>query len=226
MLNSKIIAKMIDHSLLRPELTIDDVIKGCELAKKYHVASVCVKPCDIPIAKEVLKDSDVMVTTVIGFPHGSQSTKIKLLETEEVIKEGAVEIDMVINIGRLLSKDFNYVEKEIREIVNLCHQNNVLVKVILENCYLTDELKISACKICENTEADFVKTSTGFGTNGATVEDVKLMRSNCSPKVKVKAAGGIRSLDTLLAMYEAGAERFGATATEKIIQEALEKFGS
>ncbi|MEM2525919.1 MAG: deoxyribose-phosphate aldolase [Candidatus Methanomethylicaceae archaeon] len=225
MLNSKKIAKMIDHSLLRPELTIDDVIKGCELAKKYNVASVCVKPCDIPIAKEVLKDSDVMISTVVGFPHGSQSTKIKLLETEDVIREGAVEVDIVINIGRLLSKDFSYVEREIREIINLCHQSKVLVKVILENCYLNNELKIFACKICENAGADFVKTSTGFGTGGATIEDVKLMRNSCSPKVKIKAAGGIRSLDTLIAMYEAGAERFGATATEKIIQEAIEKFG-
>lgn len=215
------IAKMIDHSLLKPELTTQQVIEGCRLAREYDVASVCVKPCDVKLAQGELAGSDVLVTTVIGFPHGAHTTETKVFEAKQAMEDGAVELDMVLNIGRLLSRDFDYVEGDIRAVVELAHAQGVKVKVILENCYLTDELKEIACKICEKVGADFVKTSTGYGTSGATIEDLELMRRVCSPKVEIKAAGGVRTLDAALAVRRAGATRFGATATKKILDEAL-----
>lgn len=214
------IAKMIDHSLLKPELTTQQVIEGCRLAREYDVASVCVKPCDVKLAKGELAGSDVLVTTVIGFPHGAHTTETKVFEAKQAMEDEAVELDMVLNIGRLLSRDFDYVEGDIRAVVELAHSQGVKVKVILENCYLTDELKEIACKICEKVGADFVKTSTGYGTSGATIEDLELMRRVCSPKVAIKAAGGVRTLDAALAVRRAGATRFGATATKKILDEA------
>ena len=217
------IAKMIDHSLLRPELTEAQVRDGCRLAREYDTASVCVKPCDVKIAKEELEGSNVLVTTVIGFPHGSNKTSIKVAEASEAINDGAVELDMVLNIGRLLSRQFDYVEGDIKAVVDSAHKQGVLVKVILENCYLTDELKEIACRICEKVNADFVKTSTGFGTGGATLQDLELMRSTCSEKVRVKAAGGVRTLDGALAVRSRGIARFGATATKDIIDEAVRR---
>lgn len=214
------IAKMIDHSLLRPELTETQVREGCRLAREYAVASVCVKPCDVKIAKEVLEGSDILVTTVIGFPHGSNKTSIKVAEAIEAINDGAVELDMVLNIGRLLSGQFDYVESDIKAVVEVAHKQGVLVKVILENCYLTDELKETACRICEKVKADFVKTSTGFGTGGATLEDIELMRRTCSESVRIKAAGGVRTLEGALSVRSEGAVRFGATATKSILEEA------
>ena len=223
MLTANDIAKMIDHSLLRPELTMEQVIEGCKLAREYNVATVCVRPADVALAKKELESSDVLVTTVIGFPHGSNKTETKVFEAEEAIKDGAVELDMVLNIGKLLSRDFDYVEKDIKAVVDVAHKYNVIVKVILENCYLSDELKVEACKICERAGADYVKTSTGFGTGGATIDDLKLMRATCGKNVKVKAAGGVRTLDAALEVRSAGAARFGATATVAIIDEARKK---
>lgn len=223
MVTVKEIAKMIDHSLLRPELTEAQVREGCRLARKYDTASVCVKPCDVKIAKEELQGSDVLVTTVIGFPHGSNKTSVKVAEAVEAIDEGAAELDMVLNIGRLLSRQFDYVEADIKAVVDAAHSQGVLVKVILENCYLTDELKEIACRICEKVNADFVKTSTGFGTGGATLQDLELMRRTCSEKVRVKAAGGVRTLDGALEVRSKGAVRFGATATKAIIDEAEQR---
>lgn len=222
MLRAYDIAKMIDHSLLRPELTEEQVREGCRLARAYDVATVCVKPCDVRIAKEELDGSDVLVTTVVGFPHGSNKTEIKVTEAEEAIRDGAVELDMVLNIGRLVSKQFEYVEKDIKAVVDTAHAKGVIVKVILENCYLTDAMKEEACRICERAGADFVKTSTGFGTGGATLEDLKLMRKTCSDKVRVKAAGGVRTLDGALAVRSVGTVRFGATATKAILENAKE----
>lgn len=223
MVTVKEIAKMIDHSLLRPELTEAQVREGCRLAREYDTASVCVKPCDVKIAKEELQGSDVLVTTVIGFPHGSNKTSVKVAEAIEAIGEGAAELDMVLNIGRLLSRHFDYVEADIKAVVDAAHSQGVLVKVILENCYLTDELKEIACRICEKVNADFVKTSTGFGTGGATLKDLELMRRTCSEKVRVKAAGGVRTLDGALEVRSKGAVRFGATATKAIIDEAEQR---
>lgn len=214
------IAKMIDHSLLKPEMTVSEVREGCRLARDYSVASVCVKPSDVKIANEELSGSDVLVTTVVGFPHGAHCTETKVFEAKQAIKDGAVELDMVLNIGRLRSREFEYVEKDIRAVVAAAHQQAVKVKVILENCYLTNELKEAACRIAEQAGADFVKTSTGYGSSGAILEDLVLMRRTCSDKVKVKAAGGVRSLDSALAVRRAGAVRFGATATKAILEEA------
>jgi deoxyribose-phosphate aldolase len=220
LLKVKDIAKMIDHSLLRPELTIEQVVEGCKIARNYDVASVCVKPCDVSLAKNELAGTDILATTVIGFPHGAHKTEVKVFEAGAAMEDGAVELDMVLNIGRLLSRDFDYVEKDIKAVVDVAHARGVIVKVILENCYLTDELKERACIICEKVGADFVKTSTGFGTGGATIEDLKLMRRTCSEKVKIKAAGGVRTLDSALEVRSVGAIRFGATATEKILADA------
>lgn len=223
MLKAKDIAKMIDHSLLRPELTVDHIIEGCKIAREYDVATVCVKPCDVMLAKKELQGSDVLTTTVVGFPHGSNLTEVKVYEAELAIRDGAVELDMVLNYGRLLSGDFDYVEKDVKAVVDVAHKHNVIVKVIFENSCLTDELKIHACKICERAGADFVKTSTGFSTGGATMEDLKLMRENCSAKVRVKAAGGVRTLDGALAVRSVGTIRFGATATKAIMDEAIKR---
>ncbi len=220
------IAKMIDHSLLKPELTEEEIIKGCEIAKKYDVASVCCAPSALPVVVRQLKGSDVKPTTVIGFPHGYNKTETKVFEAEQAIKDGALEIDMVLNIGKLKSRDFDYVKKDIKAVVDVAHKNNVFVKVILENFYLTDELKEIACKICEESGADWVKTSTGFADGGATIEDLRLMRKAVSNKVQVKAAGGVRDLDMALKVREVGCTRFGATATIAIMEECYKRKGN
>ena len=221
MLTSKDIAKMIDHSLLRPELTREDVLAGCAIAKKYDVASVCVKPADVKLAAQALKGTDVMTTTVVGFPHGSSTTETKVFETKKAIEDGAVEIDMVINYGRLRSGEIEYVENDVKAVVDAAHAHNVTVKVIFENCFLTDEEKVLACQLSTRAGVDFVKTSTGFGTGGATISDLKLMRENCPENIEVKAAGGVRTLDNTLAVRSVGVTRFGATATESIVDDAI-----
>ncbi len=212
------IAKVIDHSLLKPELTEPEVIAGCELALKYHVASVCVKPADVALAARLLKDTDVAVGTVIGFPHGHSTMAIKVAEAMDAIQNGAVELDMVINIGALRSGKYEYVKNEIKAVVNAA-QGNALVKVILENAYLDDNQKVQACKLAEEAGANFVKTSTGFAPSGATVADIELMRNSVGPQVQVKAAHGIRTLQALLDVIDAGATRCGATATAIMLEE-------
>lgn len=211
------LAKVIDHSLLRPELTEQDVIEGCTLAATYHTASVCVKPCHVLLAAEVLAGSDVLVSTVIGFPHGSNLTAIKVAEAQAAMDQGAVELDMVLNIGQLRSGKAEFVEADIRAVCEAAHARGAKVKVIFENAYLNDEQKILACKLCEAAGADWVKTSTGFAPSGATLEDLRLMRANVSERVQVKAAGGVRTLDALLAVIDAGVTRCGATATAAIL---------
>ncbi|MEV6350725.1 deoxyribose-phosphate aldolase [Actinoplanes sp. NPDC051851] len=211
------IARMIDHSILRPEFTNDDVRAGCAVAAQYQVASVCVRPCDVPLAAELLRDTGVLVGTVVGFPHGSTTTTVKVTETEQAIRRGATEIDMVLNVGWLRSGDIASVEAEIVEVVRAA--GAVPVKVILETAYLTDEEKLAACWASERAGAAFVKTSTGFAPTGATIDDLALMRSAVSPKVQVKASGGIRSLDTILAMAAVGVTRFGSSATAEILED-------
>jgi deoxyribose-phosphate aldolase len=213
------LAKVIDHSLLKPELTQAEVLAGCELAKRYHVASVCAKPCDVRLAASLLSGSDVAVGTVVGFPHGNSTTAIKVAEARQALADGATELDMVINIGALRSGKTDYVRDEIRAVVQLAHAANAVVKVILENAYLTREEKIAGCKLAEEAGADFVKTSTGFAPTGATVEDIKLMRATVSPKVQVKAAHGVRTLQALLDVIDAGATRCGATATATMLDD-------
>ncbi len=211
------LAKMIDHSLVRPELTEEQVVEGCRLAIRYGVASVSVRPSDADLAVNLMKDSGVAVGSVVGFPHGSQTTAVKLYEARDLLRRGVCEIDMVINIGRLLSRQFQHVEAELLQMAQACHEHGAVLKVIFENAYLTDELKIVACRISKRTGVDFAKTSTGFAPTGATVEDVRLMRKHCSPRVKVKAAGGVRSLEKALELYEAGCDRIGATATAALL---------
>lgn len=217
------LAKVIDHSLLRPELNREDTIRGCELAARYHVASVCVKPCYVRLAAEVLRGTDVAVGTVVGFPHGNSVTAVKVAEALQALEDGATELDMVLNIGELRSGNYDFVRDEIRAIVTAAKGH--IVKVILENAYLTDEQKVIGCQLSEQAGAHFVKTSTGFAPSGATVEDVRLMRRSVGPRVQVKAAGGIRTLDAILEIIDAGATRVGATATAAILDAFAERHG-
>ncbi len=212
------IAKTIDHSLLRPELTDAELIAGCELAREYHAASVCIKPSSVPLAARLLQGSDVAVGTVIGFPHGSSTTHAKVFEAEQALEEGAVELDMVINIGWLKSGLDAQVQQDIAAVVTAA-KGRALVKVILENAYLTDEEKARGCHLVEAAGADFVKTSTGFAASGATLDDLRLMRASVSPRVQVKAAGGVRTLDALLDVINTGTTRVGATATKTILED-------
>ena len=223
-LTPKDIAAMLDHSTLQPWLTEADIRHGCEVALKYGTASVCARPCDVPILAAMLKGSPVKVCTVIGFPHGAHETAIKAAEAELAVKEGCQELDMVINIGKLKGGDEAYVEAEIREIAEIAHRSGAILKVILETCYLTEEEKVTACRLSERAGADFVKTSTGYGSAGCTIEDLKLMRKSVSEKVRIKGSGGIRDLDTVLAARAAGASRCGVSATEKIMEEAERRF--
>ncbi|MFI9640594.1 deoxyribose-phosphate aldolase [Micromonospora sp. NPDC051925] len=212
------VAKMIDHSLLRPELTIGEVGDGCELALRYDVASVCVKPADVPFAAGLLAGTDVAVGTVVGFPHGSSTSRIKAAETAAALNDGAREIDMVINIGWLRQRRDDDVLADIEMVVREAG-DAALVKVILENAYLDTEEKIRGCRISEQAGADYVKTSTGFAPGGATLDDLRLMRATVPPRMGVKAAGGVRTLDLLLTMAEIGVTRFGATATATILDD-------
>jgi deoxyribose-phosphate aldolase len=218
------LAKSIDHSLLNPILTDQAMIEGVEIAKKHQVASVCIKPYFVSMAAEILKGSGVAVGTVIGFPHGGHMTSIKFLEAQQAIHDGATELDMVVNIGKVLSGDWEFVEMDLRAVVNVCKARGAVSKIIFENCYLEDKHKLKLCEISERIGADYVKTSTGYGSSGATNEDLKLMRANVSSKVKVKAAGGIRTLDHLLEVLDLGVARVGATATVAILEEAAQRF--
>lgn len=218
------IAKTIDHSLLKPEMTREEVAAGCAIAREYDVASVCCKPSDIEFCAELLKGTDVEIGTVIGFPHGSSTTAVKVFETKDAIARGATEIDMVLNIGLLRSGELASVENDIRAVVDAA--GGKMVKVILENAYLTEAEKVAACKIVENAGGHYVKTSTGYAPSGATIADVKLMKNSVSPNVKIKSAGGIRTLDALIEMIDAGVTRSGATTTATMLQEYDARFGS
>jgi deoxyribose-phosphate aldolase len=224
------LSKMIDHSLLHPTLTDSDIIEGCRLSKEYNVATACVKPYSIEMASEVLKGSDVSVCSVIAFPHGNSNLKIKLAEAGDAILRGAAEIDMVINIGEVLSEKWGYISKEIKEINELVIEHKRILKVIFENDYLEDKHIIKLCEICSEHSVAFVKTSTGYGFvkqdngmysyQGATDHHLKLMRKHCKETVKIKAAGGIRTLDDLIRVRELGVTRIGATATVSILEDA------
>lgn len=242
------LSKMIDHSLLHPTMTDKELEEGCKLAAKYSVASVCIKPYAVQRAVEILRGSGVLVGAVIGFPHGNSATEAKRYETELACKDGAVEIDMVVNIGKALSGDWDYVQRDIQAVCDEAHHRGAKVKVIFENDYLSqggagfnsDEFKRKLCALAERAGADWVKTSTGYGFvkgadgkysyQGATEHDLKLMRAACSPKVQVKAAGGVRDLDGLIHVRDLGATRCGATTTATMLddyrrREAVEKSG-
>lgn len=219
------VAKMIDHSLIRPELTIAEVKAGCAVAIRHNVAAVCVKSADVQMAAEEVGGSGVLVSTVIGFPHGNSSPAIKAAEANAAIADGAVELDMVVNIGRLRGGDDRAVVADIAAVVTDAERAGVMVKVILETAYLTDQEKVRGCRLAESAGARFVKTSTGFAPGGATVKDVRLMRASVSANVGVKAAGKVHSLDTLLAMAAVGATRFGTSATAVILDELAVRRG-
>jgi deoxyribose-phosphate aldolase len=214
------ISKMIDHSLLNPALTVPELEAGCKLAVDYDVASVCILPYYQKRCAEILRGSGVKASTTVGFPHGGQTTAIKLAEARQALADGCEELDMVVNISQVLSGQWDYVHQEIQGIVNLAHGAGQKVKVIFENAYLQDEHKIRLCQICGDVNADWVKTSTGYAPSGATMDDLKLMRKHSPPHVQVKAAGGIRDLDTLLAVREIGVSRCGASRTKEMLEEA------
>lgn len=211
------LAKAIDHALLKPQLTQEEIRSGCELARYYRVASVCARPADVALCARLLETTNVHVGTVIGFPHGATSPKVKLYESKLAMDNGAVELDVVCNIGMVLSGRIDYVEKELGAIVKAAHERNVIVKVIFENCYLKDEHKIALCDASARIGADYIKTSTGFGESGATLEDIALMKRVVKGACKLKAAGGISDTATALAFIEAGCERIGAGATAAIL---------
>lgn len=217
------LAKMFDHSLLQPTLTDADLDRGFEVAREYRVASVCVKPYGVTRAAAALEGSGVLVGTVIGFPHGGHLTRIKVAEAEAALADGAVELDMVVNVGKVLSKDYAYVREDIGGVVTAAHRRGAKVKVIFENCFLQDEHKIELCRICGDVGADWVKTSTGYGDGGATDHDLMLMRKYSPPNVQVKAAGGVRTFDRVLAVRALGVTRIGATATKAILDECRQR---
>ena len=213
------VSKMIDHSLLRPELDDKFIEENLHLALEYDVASATVRPVDVAKTADMLKGSDVKVGTVVGFPHGNHLTATKVFETQRALEQGATEIDMVLQIAALKSGRDTDVENDIRAVVEVTHQATGIVKVIFENAYLTQDEKVRACHLCEAAGADFVKTSTGFAATGATHEDLMLMRANTSLQIAVKAAGGVRTLDALLAVMALGVTRVGATATKTILND-------
>jgi deoxyribose-phosphate aldolase len=230
MISIEKLAKTIDHSLLHPTMTDTDLIEGCELAKKYNVASVCVKPYQVKKAAELLSGTDVLICSVIGFPHGNSTISVKVFETKKAIDEGATEIDMVVNIGKVLSEDWQYIDDEIKAISTETKSNKAILKVIFENDFLPlDKYKIKLCEICNKYMVEFVKTSTGYGFvkqpagsynyKGATEHDIKLMRKHAAPGIQIKAAGGIRTLEDALNAMEWGASRIGATATAAILNQ-------
>ncbi len=231
----KDIAKMIDHSILHPTFTDTDLLENCEIANKYNVATVCVKPFHTKMASDILKESEVKVCAVIGFPHGNSSIEIKKKETLQVIKDGASEVDMVLNIGKALQGDWDYINTELLEINSICIENGSILKVIFETDFITaDELKIKLCQLCSSNKVAFVKTSTGYGFvkgddgqysyDGAIDHDLKLMRKYCDLNVQIKAAGGVRDLARILEVKALGVTRVGATATVTIMEEAARIF--
>src|SRR5438132_10746183 len=213
------IAKMIDHSLLQPTLTDRELEDGCRLAREYDVASVCIKPYAVAQATAWLRGAKVAAGTTIGFPHGGHVTAIKVAEAEQAMADGARELDMVVNIGKVLGKDWRYVAEDVRAVVAAAHRGKALVKVIFENCFLADEHKEQLCRICGEVGADYVKTSTGYGSEGAIDDDLRLMRRCSPPHVQVKAAGGVRTFDRLLAVRALGVTPVGATASQAILDE-------
>ncbi|MDP8243247.1 MAG: deoxyribose-phosphate aldolase [Candidatus Hinthialibacter antarcticus] len=219
------IAKMIDHSLLNPTMDVETLEAGCKLAVEYDVASVCILPYALPRCAELLKGSTVKTSTTIGFPHGGHTTAVKLAEAEQALKDGGEELDMVINISMALSGDWDYIQNEIDLLTQATHAQNQKIKVIFENCYLNDDQKIRLCEICGEIGVDWVKTSTGYGSSGATHEDLILMRKHSPAHVQVKAAGGVRDLDALLEVRKLGVSRVGASRTQEMLDECKKRLG-
>ncbi len=216
------IADALDHSLLRPDITVKELKEGCDLAKEYKCVSVCVRPSDLPIVVEELKGTKVLPTTVIGFPHGTCMTETKVFETKDAVAKGAVEVDMVMNIGRFLSGEYDYVLDEIKQVAKAAHDGGALLKVIFENYYLNDDQIIKASELAKAGGADFSKTSTGYAGGGATIHDLKIMVEHADG-MKVKAAGGVKTLDAALAVLSTGTVRIGTRSSKAILEEAVER---
>ncbi|MGA9673216.1 MAG: deoxyribose-phosphate aldolase [Terracidiphilus sp.] len=219
------IAKMIDHSLLNPSLTCSELEDGCSLALRYNVASVCILPYALPRCAEMLDGSTVNASTTIGFPHGGHTTAIKLAEARQALKDGGQELDAVINISKARSGDWRYIREELVALTETVHAGEAKIKIIFENAYLDDSAKIQLCQICGEIGVDWVKTSTGYASSGATLPDLELMRKHSPAGVQVKAAGGIRDLDALLAVRAIGVSRVGATRTEAMLEECRRRLG-
>lgn len=219
------IAKMVDHSLLNPTLNFEQLENGCRLAKAYDVASVCILPYALKRCTALLEGSTVAPSTTIGFPHGGHTTKTKLEEASQALNDGGTELDMVVNISKVLSLDWDYVAAEIRQLTHLTHQAGAKIKVIFENCYLSDEQKTMLCKICAQEQVDWVKTSTGYGTGGAIDHDLRLMRANTPETIGVKAAGGVRTLERALEVRALGCSRFGCSRTREVLDQARAELG-
>jgi deoxyribose-phosphate aldolase len=219
------IAKMIDHSLLNPTLTVADLEAGCQLAVAYNVASVCILPYYLKRCAALLRGSTVKASTTIGFPHGGHTTAIKRAEAEQALADGGEELDMVVNISQVLSGNWDYVREDLRVVIEAAHEAGQKVKIIFENCYLQKEHKVRLCQLCSELKADWVKTSTGYGSGGATVEDLRLMREHAAPHVQVKAAGGVRDLDKLLEVRQLGVSRVGASRTREMLDDCRRRLG-
>lgn len=219
------ISKMIDHSLLQPMTTVEDLESGIALAKAYDAGSVCIMPYYVKRCADVLAGTTVKASTTIGFPHGGHTTAIKAAEAAQAIADGCEELDMVVNISKVVSGDWDYVSTDIKAVIDVAHAAGQKVKVIFENCYLTDDQKIRLCEICSELKTDWVKTSTGYGTSGATIEDLKLMRLHSAEGVQVKAAGGVRTFEKLLEVRALGVTRVGASATKPILDECRTQLG-
>lgn len=219
------LAKMFDHSLLQPVLTDAELERGVLLAREFNVASVCIKPYGVKLAAKLLAGSTVQASTTIGFPHGGHTTPVKVFESERAMDDGATELDMVVNVGKVLSGEWNYVAHDVAAVVEAAHARGAKVKVIFENAFLKDDHKKELCRICGEVRADWVKTSTGYAETGATVEDLRLMREHSPAWVQVKAAGGVRTFEKLLEVRAIGVSRVGATATKPILDEAKAKLG-
>lgn len=219
------LSKMIDHSLLNPTLTVTELEQGIALSLRYDTGSACIMPYYLARCSELLKGSDVRASTTIGFPHGGHTTAIKVAEARQALADGGHELDMVVNISKVLSGDWKYVTEDLSAVIDVTHAAGQKVKVIFENAYLNDTQKIRLCEICSELKADWVKTSTGYAPTGATLEDLALMRKHAAPEVQVKAAGGIRDLDALLRVREIGVSRVGATRTASILGEARRRLG-
>lgn len=219
------LAKMIDHSLLNPTMDGTTLDQGIEIALKFDVASVCILPYYLKTCAERLQGSTVKASTTIGFPHGGHTTEVKLAEARRALADGGQELDMVVNISRVLSKDWSYVENEIKALTDLCHEAGQKIKVIFENCYLEDDHKKKLCEICSKVKADWVKTSSGYGTGGATIEDLKLMRKYSDKDVQVKAAGGVRDVDKQIEVKNIGVSRIGASRTVSMMNDWRKRLG-
>jgi len=221
----KDIAKMIDHSLLNPTLTAAKLEEGIQIALKHDVASVCIMPYYLKRCSQLLKGSNVKASTTLGFPHGGHRTAVKVAEAKQALDDGGEELDLVVNISQVLSGNWDFVRADIKAVIDLTHARGQKAKVIFENCYLNDAQKVRLCEICGELKADWVKTSTGYGTSGATMEDLKLMRKHSPPHVQVKAAGGVRDLDTQLQVRALGVTRIGCTRTVEILEDCKRRLG-